>query len=126
MPTRRASSLLSPPVPTLLPGTLDMLLLAVLDRESMHGYALARSIEQHTQETPSAAQGLMIEEGSLYPALARLSRQKLVLSTWTTSDGRKRRTYEITLAGRRELHRQIRLWQHTTAAIDRVLFPAES
>jgi PadR family transcriptional regulator, regulatory protein PadR len=112
------------PIPTLLPGTLDMLLLSILDRTSLHGYALARKIEELSQETRAGSGGLLIEEGSLYPALQRLARNRLVLSMWGVSDdGRRRRTYEITLTGRRELRRQIRLWQHTTAAVERVLFP---
>lgn len=102
-----------------------MLLLAVLDRRSLHGYALARMIEQLTQQQSEGSSGLLIEEGSLYPALTRLALQNFVQSAWTISeDRRRRRTYEITLTGRRELHRQIRLWQHTSAAVERVLFPA--
>lgn len=77
-------------------GALRALVLAVLAEEPMHGYALARRLEQR------ARGALKIREGSLYPALHELELERAVEATWTRGpDGRRRRVYALTREGRR-------------------------
>jgi len=77
-------------------GALRALLLAALANEDLHGYALARRIEDRARGT------LKIREGSLYPALHELELEGAIEATWTKApDGRKRRVYSLTRAGRR-------------------------
>src|SRR2546421_6227611 len=82
-----------------LQGTLDLLILKTLARGSpQHGYAIAQRIHQVTKES------LRIEEGSLYPALQRMTADKWLRAEWGTTDtGRRARFYTITAAGRRQL-----------------------
>jgi PadR family transcriptional regulator PadR len=100
-----------------LQGTIDLLILKVLSRaDSLHGYAIARRIHQATNES------LRIEEGSLYPALQRMTHEKWVRAQWGTTDtGRKARFYTITPAGRRQLEDEERRWEVITAAVGRAL-----
>ena len=70
-----------------LPGTLESLVLKTLTRAPLHGYAIARSIEDVTE------QALSVEEGSLYPALYRLEQQGLIESEWGVSDNNRRAKY---------------------------------
>ena len=82
----------------LLPGTLEMLILRTLDVEPMHGYAIAQHIHRLSREA------LMIEEGSLYPALQRMLVKGWVTAAWRTSPTKRRtRVYTLTAAGRRQL-----------------------
>lgn len=82
----------------LLPGTLDMLILKTLSRESSHGYAIAQQIQRVSNDA------LKIGEGSLYPALQRLLMNGWVDAEWGTSENNRRvRFYRITAAGRRQL-----------------------
>jgi PadR family transcriptional regulator, regulatory protein PadR len=105
-----------PGTPALLQGTLDMLVLATLARRPAHGYAIARSIEQASGAT------LKIEEGSLYPALRRLSRAGAIDAEWqTTPAGRRGKVYRLSREGRGHLEQERTLWHNYTAAIARVL-----
>jgi PadR family transcriptional regulator PadR len=100
----------------LLQGTLAVLILKALSWAPMHGYGIARAIEE------IAEQDLLIEEGSLYPALHRLEARALVTSAWTVSDTNRRvKTYTITAAGRAQLRSEISRWDHFSAAVSRVL-----
>src|SRR6201995_2115836 len=93
----------------LLPGTLEMLVLQTLKRDALHGYAIAQSIQQTSDDV------LQVEEGSLYPALQRLLREGGGAAEWGISaKNRKVRTYKITPAGRKQLQREI-------AGFDRLL-----
>jgi PadR family transcriptional regulator, regulatory protein PadR len=77
-------------------GALRALVLAALGEASLHGYALARRLEERAKGT------LKIREGSLYPALHELELEGAIKATWTRApDGRRRRTYALTRAGRR-------------------------
>lgn len=107
------------PTPTLLQGTLDVMILATLSREPLHGYGIARTIER-------TSRGLLkIEEGSLYPALKRLSTRGFVGNAWEISGtGRRARYYSVTRSGRRELELQIALWRTVSDAVTRVIEPA--
>ncbi|HWB31472.1 MAG TPA: PadR family transcriptional regulator [Vicinamibacterales bacterium] len=100
-----------------LQGTLDLLILKVLSRAgSLHGYAIARRIHQATEDS------LHIEEGSLYPALQRMSHEKWLKAEWGTTDtGRRARFYTITPAGRRQLEEEERSWGFLTSAVDKAL-----
>ena len=82
----------------LLPGTLEMLVLRVLDIEPLHGYAIAQQIHRLSREA------LRVEEGSLYPALQRLLVKGWVTAAWRTSQtNRRTRVYRLTPAGRKQL-----------------------
>jgi len=105
----------------LLQGTLDMLVLRTLLQGELHGYGIAQSIRQ------SSAGALLIEAGSLYPALQRLELQKLVSAKWQISEtGRRARSYKLTPAGRNKLISSISRWEQFVATIGMVLHPAES
>jgi transcriptional regulator len=101
--------------PDLLRGHLDGLLLAQLDQAPGHGYELSQRL------TSRSAGELGVPEGSLYPALHRLERAGLVASAWSTGDGRRRRVYRLTAAGRRAAKQSRREWRQFAAAVDRVL-----
>ena len=100
-----------------LQGTLDLLILTTLARGgSQHGYAIAQRIHQVTGES------LRIEEGSLYPALQRMTGDKWLRAHWGTTDsGRKARFYTITPDGRRQLEEEERRWELLTEAVKRAL-----
>ena len=100
-----------------LQGTLDLLILKALDRGGrLHGYAIAQRIHQVTDEV------LRIEEGSLYPALQRMTGDKWLRSEWGTTDtGRKARFYTVTPAGRRRLEQEERRWVLLTEAVNKAL-----
>jgi transcriptional regulator len=99
----------------LLRGHLDRLLLAVLAEAPGHGYEISRRL------TARSGGEFELNEGSLYPALHRLERGRLVESEWSTSDGRRRRVYRLTPAGRRAAQDSQREWRTFSAAVDRVL-----
>src|SRR5947207_5826189 len=100
-----------------LQGTLDLLILKTLARGGpQHGYAIAQRIHQATDES------LRIEEGSLYPALQRMTHDKWLRANWGTTDtGRKARFYTITAEGRRQLDEEERRWVLLTQAVNKAL-----
>src|SRR5437764_724895 len=105
---------------SLLPGTLDALVLKTLSRGARHGYAIARWLEEATDDA------LQIEEGSLYPALYRMEKRGWIESDWgTSSTGRKAKLYRLTNAGRKQLRLETAEWAHFTSAVSRVLSPAD-
>ncbi len=98
MPEKRPNALLH--------GALDALILKTLTRGPSHGYAIARFIEETTGET------VLIEDGSLYPALYRLERRGWVEAEWGTSElGRRAKLYRLTDAGREQLAAEMATWQ---------------
>jgi PadR family transcriptional regulator len=99
----------------LLRGHLDRLLLAVLGDAPGHGYELSQRL------TERSGGELGVHECSLYPALHRLERGGLVESSWSTGDGRRRRTYRLTPAGRRAVKASRQEWRAFSTAVDRVL-----
>jgi PadR family transcriptional regulator, regulatory protein PadR len=102
----------------ILPGTLEMLILRTLTIERMHGYAIAVHIARVSK------QALVVEKGSLYPALERLQRQGWVTSKWSESPtGRRARYYNITASGRRALGEEVSAFNAMNVAIARVLNP---
>lgn len=105
----------------LLPGTLEMLILQTLRRGALHGYAIAQHIQQTSEDV------LQVEEGSLYPALQRLLREKWVAAEWGVSARNRRvRTYKLTGAGRKQLERERAGFERLLGGISRVMGPAES
>ena len=100
----------------LLQGTLDMLILKTLTLGSMHGYAIVRRIQQATNEV------LVIEEGSLYPALHRMEKRSLIKSEWGVSENNRRaKYYSLTPRGKKQLETEVSMWERLSAATSRVL-----
>jgi PadR family transcriptional regulator len=99
----------------LLRGHLDGLLLAVLADAPGHGYELSQRL------TRRSGGELEVPEGSLYPALHRLERAGLVTSAWSDGEGRRRRVYSLSAAGRREVSRSRAQWRRFSSAVERVL-----
>ena len=101
----------------LFPGVLEMMILESLRRQPAHGYALVQHIQQRSNHL------LQVEEGSLYPALQRLLKGKLVKAEWkiSPSTNRRVRVYEITRAGLRHLDREISSFDRMLEGVDLVL-----
>jgi PadR family transcriptional regulator PadR len=101
----------------LLQGTLDLLVLQTLaSMGPMHGYGLARRIEQVGADT------LMLNQGTIYAALVRLQQGKWIDAEWGTSDNnRKAKYYQITLRGRKRLGAETENWQRMSNVVDRIL-----
>jgi PadR family transcriptional regulator PadR len=104
------------PVPDLLPGTLDLLILRTLQTDSLHGWAIAERIQQISQDV------LQINQGSLYPALHRLEHQGWIEAEWAVSElGRRAKYYRLTPSGRRQLAVETSEWERMSTAIGRVM-----
>jgi PadR family transcriptional regulator len=102
----------------LLQGTLDLLILRTLAFGRAHGQGIARAIQTASRET------LLVDHGSLYPALQRLEERSCIRAAWGVSQhNRRARFYELTAAGRRELARETREWHVLARAIALVLGP---
>ena len=106
--------------PAIPPGTLYMLILKTLARlGSMHGYGISQYIQQSSSDV------LHVEEGSLYPALQRMLIKGWVVAEWKQSESNRRaRFYTLTTEGRKQLAREMKQFEHVTAAIVRVIRPA--
>ena len=110
----------SSPHRDLFPGALEMMVLQALNRESLHGYALAQLIQRTSGDL------LQIEEGSLYPALQRMLKAKWVTAEWGLSARNRRvRIYKITAAGRKQLQREVSSFERMLQGIARVMRPNE-
>jgi PadR family transcriptional regulator PadR len=100
----------------LVQGTLDMLILRTLARGRAHGYAIAESIHQRSDDV------LRVEESALYPALHRLELRGLLASDWGVSENNRRaKYYRLTARGRKYLAAESERWSRMTAAIARVM-----
>jgi PadR family transcriptional regulator, regulatory protein PadR len=105
-----------PDNPTLIQGTLDLLILHALQRGPLHGYAVAQTIHLLSDEV------LTVEEGSLYPALYRLELGGAVSSSWGISDNNRRaKFYAITRQGRKLLASEQDTWERLSKGVARVL-----
>jgi transcriptional regulator len=102
-------------------GTLSLMVLRTLATMGpQHGYGLARRIEQ------ISGKRLSLNYGTLYPALLKLEQEGAITSEWGVSDNNRRaKFYSLTRTGRRQLERQRRDWQETTAIVARFLSPSE-
>ena len=101
---------------SLLPGTLEMLVLQSLLFGSRHGHGIATTIQRTSDEL------LLVDHGSLYPALQRLERARLIASAWGISDNNRRaRFYKLTRAGRKKLVAETGKWEQLVRAVKGVL-----
>jgi PadR family transcriptional regulator, regulatory protein PadR len=102
--------------PDSLQGSLDLLVLKVVSRRPLHGYAIMSAIQEMSGDV------LRVEEGSLYPALHRMEAAGWIRAEWITKEnGRRARVYELTPAGKKQLGIEESGWQTVTAAVNRVL-----
>lgn len=100
----------------LVQGTLDLLVLRVLELQPMHGWGIAQRIQQVSRDV------LSVQQGSLYPALHRLEQQAWIKAKWgETENSRKAKYYELTKAGRKRLQEEVANWQRLSAAISLVV-----
>ena len=102
-------------------GTLALMVLKTLEMMgSMHGYGIARRIEQTSGDV------LSVNYGTLYPALLKLEQEGYIASEWGVSDNnRKAKFYKLTRAGRKQIEKEAREWEQTTAILARFLSPSE-
>src|SRR5579859_3469910 len=109
------------PKSDIFPGTLDLLVLKTLDTLGpLHGYGIARRIEQISENL------LHMNQGTLYPALLRLTQQGWITAKWGVSENNRRaRFYSISRSGRKQLTRETESWERMTAMIGRLLQGAE-
>lgn len=100
----------------LVQGTLDLLILKTISLEPMHGWAIAKRIQQVSGEV------LQVQQGSLYPALHRLEQQGWIKAKWAESEtGRQAKFYSLTIAGRKQLESESANWSRLSAAINMVM-----
>jgi transcriptional regulator len=100
----------------LLHGALDALILKTLTRGPSHGYAVARFIED------TSGDAVLVEDGSLYPALYRLERRGWVEAEWGTSElGRRAKLYRLTDSGREQLAAEMATWRRFSSGVSKVL-----
>jgi PadR family transcriptional regulator PadR len=100
----------------LIHGTLDLLILNTISLEPQHGWAIAKRIEQVSQEA------LQISQGALYPALHRLEQQGWVRAEWrVTEGGRDAKFYTLTRSGRTQLAKELAQWERLSNAVGLVI-----
>ena len=102
-------------------GTLALMILKTLESlGSLHGYGLARRIEQ------TSGQLLLVNYGTIYPALLKLEQEGSISSEWGVSDNNRRaKYYKLTRAGRKQIKKETQEWKQTTAILARFLSPAK-
>jgi PadR family transcriptional regulator len=99
-----------------LRGTLDVLILKALVWGPLHGYAITSLIRRQSGDA------LLVEEGTLYPALWRLEKKKLLEAEWGLSENNRRaKFYRLTPEGRRQLRDEVKIWEAYAAAVAKVL-----
>jgi transcriptional regulator len=102
----------SQPIPDILRGTFDLLILKALSWGPLHGYGVARQIEEATNDA------LVVGEGTLYPALHRLEERGWIKASWGTSENNRRaKFYELTKTGRAQLQVETQNWRRYAAAV---------
>jgi PadR family transcriptional regulator, regulatory protein PadR len=100
----------------LMQGTLDMLILKALTWGAMHGYGIVRWLQQSTDDA------LLVEEGSLYPALHRMAKRGWVRSEWGVSENNRRaKYYTLTPAGRAQLQTEAQAWSRFSSTVGKVM-----
>ena len=105
-----------------LPGTLNLLILKTLATlGELHGYGIARRIEQVSGDL------LELNQGTIYPALLKLEQMGLIRTKWSTSENNRRaKFYSLTAAGKKQLAREEEEWRRTSTIVTRFLDPAET
>jgi PadR family transcriptional regulator PadR len=103
-----------------LQGTLDLMVLKTLESMGpLHGYAIARRIEQVSNNA------LTLNQGTIYPALLRLEQRGWIKSDWGTSDtGRRAKFYSLSRLGRKQIEKEIEDWARIAATMERILAPS--
>ncbi|HXQ39096.1 MAG TPA: PadR family transcriptional regulator [Anaerolineales bacterium] len=100
----------------LMQGTLELLILKTLARESLHGYGIVQRIHESVEDL------LKVEDGSLYPALYRMQERGWIKSEWGVSENNRRaKFYKLTRAGQKQLERERANWERVSKAISRIL-----
>ena len=100
----------------LLQGTLDLLILKTLKRQALHGYAIAQQIQERSEDA------LVVEEGSLYPALYRMEQKGWIQAEWGKSENNRRaKFYSLSPAGQKQLEEETAIWERVCRAITLVL-----
>jgi PadR family transcriptional regulator PadR len=100
----------------LIQGTLDLLILNTISVTPQHGWAIAKRIQQVSNEV------LQVTQGALYPALHRLEQQGWIRAEWGTTDGgREAKFYELTRAGRTQLKKELAQWERLSGAVGLVI-----
>jgi PadR family transcriptional regulator, regulatory protein PadR len=100
----------------LVQGTLDLLILKTLSLQAMHGWAIAKRIQQISSEV------LQVQQGSLYPALHRLEQQGWIRAKWAESEtGRQAKFYSLSASGRKQLQAETADWKRLSTAINLVV-----
>src|SRR5580698_9278286 len=100
----------------LIQGTLDLLILNTISLRPAHGWAIAKRIEQVSNEV------LQVSQGALYPALHRLEQQGWIRSEWgTTEGGRDAKFYTLTKAGKSQLKKELEQWERLSSAVGAVI-----
>ena len=106
---------------SVLQSTLDLLVLKALSWSPMHGFGIARWLED------ASADALRVEEGTLYPALHRLERRRLIAGEWRlTENNRRAKYYRLTAAGKRAMQEHALQWSGLASAVGRVMKAAEA
>jgi PadR family transcriptional regulator PadR len=101
-------------------GTLDMLILKIVARGPLHGYAIAQRLQQISKDY------FQVPQGSLYPALHRLEEREWLEAEWKdTSTGREAKFYTITAKGRKQLHAEVDGWEKLSEAVSLILRTAD-
>ena len=96
----------------LLQGTLDLLILKTIARESLHGWAISKRIQQLSDDV------LSVQQGSLYPALHRLEHQGWIVAQWKDTElGRSAKFYSLTREGKQQLERELESWDRLSSAV---------
>lgn len=100
----------------LIQGTLDLLILRTLALESKHGWAIAKRIQQSSNDV------LQVTQGALYPALHRLEQQGWICAEWRASEtGREAKFYSLTAPGRAQLEKELSQWERLSTAVGLVI-----
>ena len=107
---------MAPGNPERLHGTLELLVLKLLEGKSMNGYAIGRRIQEITEDR------LIVEEGSLYPALYRMQRRGWLKAEWGKSENNRRaKFYRLSRAGKRQLEKETVEWSDFASAVEKIL-----
>jgi PadR family transcriptional regulator len=106
--------------PDVLQGTLDLMVLKTLESMGqLHGYGIARRIEQISEHA------VTLNQGTIYPALLRLEQRRWVKSEWGTSEtGRRAKFYALTRSGRKQIEQETENWERVAATMARFLAPS--
>jgi PadR family transcriptional regulator PadR len=108
--------------PDVLQGTLDLMVLKTLEALGpLHGYGIARRIEQMSEDT------LSLNQGTIYPALLRLQQKKWITAEWGVSENNRRaKFYSLSRLGKKQIEKEVESWERVAATIARFLAPSPS